>query len=249
MYKYENLRQLYQSLATEGQPAGSHPIVEIEGLLWEVTNTERLQFVLIGEAEKKPEKEEEPVIGKKMEIVLVSFNGDKPIEGKVDTGASVCSLHAESIKIRNDPYRPEQQVVDFVYDGKKYSMGLAQHQAVSSADGGVGYRPVVQFTVKYDGKTYSEVAFNLNDRSEMEDRLLIGLNLLEQIGYKIDPKESVELSTEPEHAIVVEQPIVKDKIQADVHELYEYLVEQDVSFSDLLRHVKMHTIQIVENLE
>lgn len=146
---------------------------------------------------KQESKPEEPTIGSKIDVVLVSFNGNKPITGKVDTGASVCSLHADSINIRKDPLNPDQQVVDFTYNGSKFTTGMEQQQSVQSADGGIEYRPLVKFAVKYDGQTIPDVLFNLNDRSQMEDKLLIGMNLLTEIGYKIDPtSESVVESEE-----------------------------------------------------
>lgn len=210
------------------------------------------------------EKTEEPTIGGHIDIVLSGFNNDEPITGKVDTGATINSLHADTIEVRKDPLNPDSQVVDFVYGGKKYTVGLEQQQSVQSADGGVNYRPVVSFTVKYDGKVFKDVLFNLNDRGDMEDKLLIGMNLLSEIGYKIDPTEESEeisednLITEEEWKWI-EQQIEKDVIslnetnepnsQDDLHMLYEFLLRQNITFSDLLKHVKVHTIYTVEHLE
>lgn len=214
------------------------------------------------EAEKK--EKEEPTIGSRIDITLVSFNDNKPITGKVDTGATINSLHAENIHVRNDPLDDEHQIVDFVFEGRKYTVGLVQQQSVSSADGGVNYRPVVSFSVKYDGKVIPDVMFNLNDRSEMEDKLLIGMNLIEEIGYKIDPKkESEEPSGEDEIITEEEWAYIIGEVEKDVatlsedsnsaldnvHVLYEYLLSQNITFADLLRHVKQHTINIVEHLE
>ena len=257
-------------------------------------------------------KPEEPTIGSKIDVVLVSFNGNKPITGKVDTGASVCSLHADSINIRKDPLNPEQQVVDFTYDGSKFTTGMEQQQSVQSADGGVEYRPLVKFAVKYDGKTIPDVLFNLNDRSQMEDKLLIGMNLLTEIGYKIDPtsesvveseedlvdkliklakqvqaiemfknsavdgkeklqqyqtelnevagklrKQSSDITNEELEWILeqidTELFVLNEQAHIDKNEqlaqLYETLLDRDVSFGDLLKYVKQQTITIVNNLE
>jgi hypothetical protein len=214
----------------------------------------------------KNEKPEEPVIGSHIDVILNGFNDNQTIRGKVDTGATINSLHATNIKIRKDPYEPEQEIVDFEFNGKRYSVGLAQYQSVQSADGGIKYRPVVQFTVKYGEKVVPDVMFNLNDREDMEDKLLIGMNLLSGIGYKIDPTlESIDLSVpvsaeewelilEEIEGLEIDQSVcgTEDSLTgktSDVHALYEYLVKQEVTFSTLLGHVKMDTIKIMENLE
>lgn len=213
------------------------------------------------------DKQEEPTIGTHIEVILRSFNDEQPIRGKVDTGATINSLHAENINIRKDPFDPETEVVDFEFNGKKYSMTLVDYQAVQSADGGVVYRPVVKFNVLYDGNLYEDVLFNLNDRSDMEDKLLIGMNLLKEIGYKIDPTKNESKTEEQQEQDIIteeewqwiEQQINEDIITLEeetktqqkqqIHNLYEFLLQQNVSIADLLKYVKTHTLEIVDKLE
>jgi hypothetical protein len=203
--------------------------------------------------------EKEPTIGGHIEVVLMSFNQDKPIRGKVDTGATICSLHAEHIDIKSNQYEPDEQVASFIFNDAKYVIGLEQHQSVQSADGGVEYRPVIKFTVKHGETVVPDVLFNLNDRSGMEDQLLIGMNLLDELGLLIDPKmEAVvndDVISADEWNWILEQ-VNLDCPQHDthddseaIHRLYEQLMKQNISFADLLRHVKQHTIQVVEHLE
>ena len=239
-----------------------HPLVAKTIGKYRGGNTSSAMHEAATATKNKAKAPEEPVIGSQLEIVIVSLNNNSSIMGKVDTGATISSLHAENINIRKDPLNPEQQVVDFVVDGTKYTTSLEQQQSVQSADGGIEYRPLVKFNVKYDGKLIQNVIFNLNDRSHMDHKLLIGMNLLSEIGYKIDPtKESEEFSdedhiiTEDERQWIMEQIMDSEEIQLEsvqeqkVRALYEFLVQQDVSFSNLLKFVKVHTIQVVEGLE
>jgi len=201
-------------------------------------------------------KEEEPVMGTHIDINLLSFNGEQPINAKVDTGATVCSIHGEKIVIRNDPYSPETQVVDFVFNDKKYTMGLVQSQAVQTADGGVEHRPVVQFNVRYKDQTVENVLFNINDRSEMDSSVLIGMNLLKELDIKIDPTlEAVDSQlTAFDHSDIRSQlremSTLNEYTDSRVHRLYQTLLEyDDVTWIDILQHVKLHTISVMENLQ
>lgn len=151
--------------------------------------------------EKQPDKGEKikqdyenRTLGTHLELTLIGFNQDQPIQGKVDTGATFCSLHAENIQVKRSPYgTDEEEIVSFVFNKMNYSMNLEQYQAISSADGGVSQRPVVRFDVRIKDQIFHDVLFNLNDRSQMEDILLVGTNLLGKGKFLVDPaKESVD---------------------------------------------------------
>ena len=144
--------------------------------------------------EKIKQDYEQRTIGKSIDLVLIGFNRDQPIRGKVDTGAVYCSLHADDIHIKRNPMSTgEEEVVSFTFNEVKYTMNLEQYQAISSADGGVQQRPVVRFDIRIKDAIYHDILFNLNDRSHMEDPLLIGSNLLEKGKFLVDPtKESID---------------------------------------------------------
>lgn len=230
-------------------------------LVWKLNKSLTLQpsgAYIFEKQAVKPEtkKEEEPVMGAHIDIKLLSFNGEQPIKAKVDTGATVCSIHGGKIAIRNDPYYPENQVVDFVFNEKKYTMGLVQTQSVQTADGGVENRPVVQFSVRYKDRTIENVLFNINDRSGMDSLVLVGLNLLKELDIKIDPTmEAVD--SQP---IVLNHSCIRQQLRemntnneytdSRVHQLYQTLLEyDDVTWVDVLQHVKLHTISVMENLQ
>jgi hypothetical protein len=150
--------------------------------------------------EKQPDKGEKikqdyenRTIGTYLDIVLIGFNQDQAIHGKVDTGAVFCSLHAENVQVKRDPLSTnEEEIVTFIFNKSRYSMNLEQYQAISSADGGTHQRPVVRFDVRVKDVIYHDILFNLNDRSNMEDPLLVGTNLLQKGKYLVDPaKESI----------------------------------------------------------
>jgi len=90
----------------------------------------------------------ENVLGDTVNITLIGFNNDVPIKAKVDTGATLCSLHADNIQVVPSATEVTPTAVAFTFNGKKYKMNLVDDQAVQTADNGIEYRPVVKFGVK-----------------------------------------------------------------------------------------------------
>ena len=138
-------------------------------------------------SETKLEKDSN-VIGSEVDVVLMGFNKGKPVTGKVDTGATISSLHAEDIKTTKDQLNNEE-LVAFKHNGIQYRMRLETHQAVHTADGGSEYRPVVLFDVTFQDKTYNDILFNLNNRGDMSSKLLLGKNFIEKGKFLIDATE------------------------------------------------------------
>jgi len=182
----------------EEEPTGEEDAEEDLNMIGHLS-THPLQNQVFDKSPDKGEKLKQDyegrTIGKSMDIILIGFNRDQPIKGKIDTGAVYCSLHAENINIKRNPLSTdtEEQVISFVFNEVRYTMNLEQYQAISSADGGVEQRPVVRFDVRIKDAIYHNILFNLNDRGHMQDSLLIGSNLLEKGKFLIDPtKESVD---------------------------------------------------------
>lgn len=136
----------------------------------------------------KPEQgiEKQEHVGIHTMVRLRGFNNDQPINGKVDTGAEMSSLHAGDLQITSD-HLADDHVASFTFGSNRYRVPIVGWQAVSSADGGTKRRPIVTFTVYIADEVIPEVEFNLNDRSEMEYELLIGLNLIQAAKLKVDP--------------------------------------------------------------
>lgn len=131
--------------------------------------------------EVQPEKEEQEDksndIGLNVQVKLINI--DQQLDGKIDTGAECCSLGAENIKHTGD-------TVIFTLNDKTYKMHCTSVN-ISSADGGSEQRPVVKFNCKINDEVYDDIEFNLNDRSHLDDKLLIGLNLIKKLQCKINP--------------------------------------------------------------
>lgn len=131
------------------------------------------------------EEDEEGALGLSVPVIIHGINNNEPLNAKLDTGADVSSLHATDIKIVDSP-GGGGKAVTFVFNSKRYKMNIKSTQAVKSADGGQENRPVVGFNIRVKDKDYSDVEFNLNDRSGMEQPVLLGSGTLQKMGVKLD---------------------------------------------------------------
>jgi len=130
-------------------------------------------------------EEQTQVIGDVVVLQIELPSGAGAIKGKVDTGADVCSLHADSMKVSgNSVTFTNSELSD-----STITAPMVDKQAVKSSDGGVEYRPVIMLNVVINDKPVKGVQFNLNNRSEMEYKCLVGQNLLEKTGFMINPSQ------------------------------------------------------------
>lgn len=120
-----------------------------------------------------------PVIGSDIKISFPQLN-IKDIESKVDTGAGQCCLHAEDIKSTGDS-------IAFTFEGKKITMNQSDSVEIQTADNGGITRPVIKLNVECEHGVIKDVEFNLNDRSDMPHKVLLGLNFIEGGKFLIDP--------------------------------------------------------------
>lgn len=128
------------------------------------------------------------LIGNEADITFVDIG--KTIKGKVDTGATTSSIHATNIKIN-------QHQVSFVCDvisPNVITMDIAGSQEVHTADAGGEQRPTVKFNIKINDVQLPNVLFNLNDRSNMDDPVLIGQNILQAGNFIVDVNKQTESS-------------------------------------------------------
>lgn len=137
----------------------------------------------------------ERLIGNTVEVNFANF-GQRVTTGKVDTGATTSSLHADQIRV-NDA----NQTVSFVSNvisPNVVTLALKGVQEVHSADNGGKHRPTVELDVVIDGVSIDKALFNLNDRGSMDTPVLIGQNILQAGGFIIDPSKPVSESSELE---------------------------------------------------
>lgn len=143
----------------------------------------RMQMTTVREAEVADDR----IISHQVDIVLQGFNGNQPIKAKVDTGAGMCSLDANNVQVN-----PKAGTVSFTFGDKKVTMASIETHAFQTADGGIENRPIVVFDVmvpnndpEKKNKVVRKVKFNLNDRSDMPDRVLLGQNFIKQGDFVI----------------------------------------------------------------
>jgi hypothetical protein len=113
--------------------------------------------------------------------ILIFGLGDEPYTGKVDTGAQCCSLGATDIKHDDD-------VVEFTINNKRYRTPCTGIVNIQNAEG-TEQRPTIQVSCKVKGTLLRDIKFNLNDRSNMPDQILIGMNLLNHLDLDINSHE------------------------------------------------------------
>lgn len=206
---------------------------------------------------KLKENAEPNTIGDVVRIKITSLPSSNELKGRVDTGATVSSLHAEKWELDGDNIK----FVSKELSPNVITTKLIDKQAVKSADGGVEYRPVIELNIKINDKQMQNMQFNLNDRGQMEYPILVGQNVLEKGKFLIDPtinednKQSVadedyvdwnalyeEIGTIDVTNVIVEDIIDKEQL----HKLYEALKDSNITFADLVKHMRT---DITESLD
>lgn len=113
--------------------------------------------------------------------ILIYGLGDEPFTGKVDTGAQCCSLGATDIK-------HDDEVVEFTINNRRYRTPCSGMVNIQHSEGSE-QRPTIQVSCKVKGMLLRDIKFNLNDRSNMPDQILIGMNLLNHLDLDINSHE------------------------------------------------------------
>ena len=154
--------------------------------------------------------EPDRMVGITLDISIRGINGDNPIRGKVDTGAQSCSLHASDIEVTTNDITNQSQV-KFKYEQYQYNMNVDGFQSISSADGGTTNRPFVKLDVYINDQFIPQVIFNLNDRSNMDYPVLVGMNLIEAAKFVIDPTiKEMDVSFGPEGMNIISKDEIAD---------------------------------------
>lgn len=125
-------------------------------------------------------------LGNQAGVVFPLFN--KEVKGKIDTGATTSSLHATDIRINNGRVSFKCEL----FSSNIITLPVEGTQEVHSADFGGDKRPIVRMDVEIDGVLLKGVMFNLNDRSEMDSKLLIGQDVLKAGNFQVDVNKNQE---------------------------------------------------------
>ncbi|MCX8109973.1 MAG: RimK/LysX family protein [Syntrophorhabdaceae bacterium] len=118
------------------------------------------------------------VVGEVEEIILIRCG--KKMPARIDTGATITSIDARDLKIKNDiaEFRlPEK------YGGEKITLPIVEWQLVRSSSG-QQKRPVVEIDICIGTKKL-RIKANLSNRSCMSYPILIGRNVLKE-GFIVD---------------------------------------------------------------
>jgi len=127
-------------------------------------------------------RENQAVVADSVTIRFPQFN--KQLTGKVDTGANLSSLHCEEWKV--DSGRNMVEFRSSLLSNNTIRTELIDQAAIKTSEGSE-YRPVIALNISIAGKDIQNAKFNLNDRSQMQDKILIGQNILERGNFLVDP--------------------------------------------------------------
>lgn len=254
---------IYHTAATHKEEAKSRGLNQWVVLLWGTPDGRKVvpyDIRTIVASRGKAVYEQVETIGDVALLKIALPSGVVAIKGKVDTGAEISSLHTDGKpKVVGDMV----QFVNRHASPNAIQAPMVDRQAVSSADGGTEYRPVIELDVEINGKMVRKAMFNLNDRSEMEYPVLIGQNVLEKTGFLVDPRknnvqESDEWLTEEELSDINDDDIVFENVEQKINidaipegkmaALYQAMDDADITIKDLFRHIRTKAIQQVEDI-
>lgn len=148
-----------------------------------------LLSVILGCAEKVDYPAEKEVVGETVLIDLPEIS--LSILARVDSGASLSSIHAVGISVDGGSDNPKENVGKMVRfttvngkgESRRFNTQIVKVSKIRNAQG-VEYRYVVEMDVLWRGKT-KRITMNLRDRSQLQYKLLMGRNWL-QGDYLVD---------------------------------------------------------------
>lgn len=187
--------------------------------------------------------ESAPTLGNLTTVRFPALNVE--MKAKVDTGATTSSLDA--IDIHFDKGRGSVSFKSEALSQNVITLPVEGAQEVHSADGGGQQRPIVKLDIEIGGTMLKGMMFNLNDRSNMDSKLLIGQNILKAGNF------SVNVNKEPEQPdvreAVQEKPVRNLSEHAELAQAIELLRNQNVNFEEIFRHLSTEALLKVEHLE
>jgi hypothetical protein len=206
-----------------------------------VTNTKARAKADLVKANHALKEGENNIIADTVKVGFLQFN--KQVPGKVDTGANLSSLHCEEWKVMSN-----KNMVEFrsgLLSNNVIRTELLDQVAIKTSEGSE-YRPVIALNISINGKQLQNCKFNLNDRSSMEDKILVGQNILEQGKFLVDPNkqrdrfEDVDWDALQDMYKDVEVEIIKESTEENnkkTDALYQMMLDSDVTMSDLAHHI------------
>lgn len=132
---------------------------------------------------------EQKTIGTHVKVKFLSM-GNATLDGKVDTGAELSSMHVDSFNIAGDMVAMTCKLIS----SSMFRLPLTRMVTIRNSDGQTEERPVVTVQISINNDNRMNVEFSLNDRSNNADQILIGQNILKTGNFIVDPnlKETEE---------------------------------------------------------
>jgi len=191
-------------------------------------------------------EQDQNIVGDTVEVKFTNLPSTVALKGRVDTGAEISSLHADSLQVQNGKVR----FICKPLSPSVLTMDMTDKQLVKSPDGGSEYRPVVELNIAINGQTMQGMLFNLNDRSQMDHPVLIGQNILEKGKFLIDPmREDIDWDAFAESLEFEEFDYAPTDKTEQITELLTLLSKTDITFEELMRHMRTDAVEMMENIE
>ena len=145
--------------------------------------------------EDDTDHEDENKVLRAVSSVLIKFmNDQKPIDARIDTGATHSSLHADDIEVIGD-------LVKFRFGDYQYKFPLSRHSKIKTPNNVKDEwerRPVITVDLIINGHEVNDVELTLTDRSHMKYQVLIGRSTLIAGKFLVDPSEEEQRGVEEE---------------------------------------------------
>ena len=129
-----------------------------------------------------------------VEPVIVHRVFNDPIEARIDTGAKYSSIHADWLEF-------DEEWTKFKRGDVTYKVHTDRIIKIKNIHGGdSSKRAMVRLDITIKGKRLNGVEFTVNDRGRMKYEVLIGRNILEQLGIPVLVSKSAEQGGEPQES-------------------------------------------------
>lgn len=138
--------------------------------------------------------EENKVLRAVSSVIIKFMNDQKPIDARIDTGATHSSLHADDIEVIGD-------LVKFRFGDYQYKFPLSRHSKIKTPNNVKDEwerRPVITVDLIINGHEVNDVELTLTDRSHMKYQVLIGRSTLIAGKFLVDPSEEEQRGVEEE---------------------------------------------------
>lgn len=147
------------------------------------------EFYLIENDTKITQNNTDDTIGLTLDLILMNINDNQPIIAKVDTGADSTTLRVSSVEIRTNPLNEDTEQVRFVFNEKTYIKNVSGYHTIKTSEGNIEHRPYITLDIKFGDSLINNIDINLSTINGDQYQILAGLNLLQELDYKIDVNE------------------------------------------------------------